>query len=277
VPTILATVLAATLLAVEPAPGRAPSTADSGEESGEVAEEPAGGVGVSPVELIPRLELRHVYQKLEGGVSVHDTILESDIEFLRRLLLRYQLPARTVESMGAQVSGIGDIQLGLVGILGSTPRFVAALLVGAELDTATQPQLGAGKQQLQLGAGAALKPWRWWLAYAVVQEQFSVSGDPSRPDVNQLMTDFGSILFGRQFNWLKFDLATTVDFTGATGGRLYGTGEAGSLVIGRVGLFVRAGTQLAGPRLVDYSVAAGVRYLFRLQTAKPRAVSDQSW
>jgi hypothetical protein len=266
------------LLWLAGAPGESPgSPANTGPDEGEPAQEPEGGAGVSPVELIPRLELRHVYQKLEGGVSVHDTILESDIEFLRRLLLRYQLPARTVTSMGQQVSGIGDIQLGLVGILGSTPRFVAALLAGAELDTATQPQLGAGKQQLILGAGAALKPWRWWLAYAVVQQQFSVGGDPNRPDVNQLATDFGSILFGRHFNWLKLDVATTVDFTGATGGRVYGTGEAGSLVIGRVGLFVRAGTQLAGPQLLDYTVAAGVRYLFRLEVAKPGAVKASTW
>jgi hypothetical protein len=222
------------------------------------------------VELIPRLELRQVYSKLTSGVSVHDTILETDIEFLRRLLLRYQVPARLMETPAGQVSGIGDIQLGLVGILGSTPRFVAALLAGAELDSATQPQLGAGKKQLILGAGAALKPYRWWLAYGVAQQQFSVAGDSSRPDVNQLTTDFGSILFGRQYNWLKFDLVTTVDFAGATGGRVYGTGEAGSLVTGRVGLFVRTGTQLAGQRLVDFNVAAGVRYLFRLEKAKPR-------
>jgi hypothetical protein len=253
------------------------SPANAGPDEGEPPEEPPGGAGVSPVELIPRLELRHVYQKLPGGMSVHDTILETDIEFLRRLLLRYQLPARTVASSAGQVSGIGDIQVGLVAILGSTPRFVAALLLGAELDTATAPQLGAGKQQVIAGAGAALKPWRWWLAYAVVQQQFSVKGDPSRPDVNQLQTDFGSILFGRRFNWLKLDVATTVDFAGATGGRVYGTGEAGSLVIGRVGLFMRAGTQLAGPRLVDYSVVAGVRYLFKLETGKPGAVKATSW
>jgi hypothetical protein len=253
------------------APAEAPgSPANTGPDEGEPAAEPEGGAGISPVELIPRLELRHVYSKLAGGVSVHDTILETDLEFLRRLLLRYQIPARLMETPAGQVSGIGDIQLGLVAILGSTPRFVAALLVGAELNTATQPQLGMGKQQLILGAGAALKPWRWWLAYGVAQQQFSVAGDSTRPDVNQLQTDLGSILFGRQYNWLKFDLMTTVDFTGATGGRLYGTGEAGSLLIGRIGLFVRTGTQLAGARLVDYNVAAGIRYLFRLEKGKPR-------
>ena len=246
------------------------SPANAGPDVGEPAEEPDGGAGVSPVELIPRLELRQSFTKAPGGVTVHDTILETDIEFLRRLLLRYQVPARLMETPAGQVSGIGDIQLGLVGILGSTPRFVAALLAGAELDTATHPQLGAGKQQLILGAGAALKPYRWWLAYGLAQQQFSVGGDPKRPDVDQLQVDLGSILFGRQYNWLKFDVMTTVDFAGTRAGRVYGTGEAGSLVTGRVGLFMRVGTQLLGPRLVDYQVVAGVRYLFRLEKGKPR-------
>ena len=59
----------------------------------------------------------------------------------------------------------------------------------------------------------------------------------------------------------------TVDFPGGAVGRVYGLAEVGSLVIGRVGLFARVGTQLAGPAYVDYTVAAGFRYLFRLEVA----------
>ena len=35
--------------------------------------------------------------------------------------------------------------------------------------------------------------------------------------------------------------------------------------VGRVALFVRGGTQLLGPRQIDYFLDVGVRYLFRLQ------------
>jgi hypothetical protein len=276
-----ATVLGAVLLAVDPSqvptqvptpvatqgPPQAPA---EGADDADVAQEPEGGAGVSPVELIPRIELRQAYTKLEGGVSTHDTTAEIDIQFLRRLLLRYQIPARLMETPAGQVSGIGDVQLSLIGIVASSARSVGALIAGAVLDTATQPTLGAGKQQLVLGAGAAVKPYRWWLAYGVAQEQFSVAGNAARPNVNQLATDLGSILFGKQYNWLKLDLNTTVDFPGNSVGRVYGLGEVGSLVVGRVGLFARAGTQLVGPRLVDYEVVAGVRYLFRLETSRPR-------
>lgn len=269
---LLATLLGATLLSVAPAEGPAhipPKGGGAGED--DTAEEPQGGAGVSPVELIPRLELRQTYTKLEGGVSVHDTTLEVDNQFLRRLLLRYQVPARLLETPTGQVSGIGDLQVSLIGIVASNARAVAALIAGTILDTATQPALGAGKQQLQFGVGAAFKPYRWWLAYCVAQDQFSVGGNDTRPDINQLAADFGSILFGRQYNWLKLDVNTTVDFESNSGARVYGLGEVGSLVIGRVGLFSRAGTQLLGPRLVDYTMVVGVRYLFRLETSRPKA------
>ena len=275
---LLATLLGAALLAVDApqappteAPEQAPSESPAGgADEAKPAEEQGWGAGVSPVELIPRLELRQGFTKLEGGVSVHDTTLEIDIQFLRRILLRYQAPARLMETPAGQVSGIGDLQLTLIGIVASNARVVAALIAGTILDTATQPSLGAGKQQLVFGAGAAIKPFRWWLAYLVAQDQFSVGGNSARPDINQLQSDLGSILFGKQYNWLKLDLNTTVDFSGSTVGRLYGLAEVGSLVTGRVGLFGRGGTQLVGPRLVDYQVVAGVRYLFRLETSRPK-------
>jgi hypothetical protein len=251
---LFATVLGAALLAVEPTPPTAqlppqlPAEAPAGgADEADAAKEPEGGAGVSPVELIPRVELREAYSKLVGGVSIHDTTAEIDIQFLRRILLRYQVPARLVETPAGQVSGIGDLQVSLIGIVASNARTVGAVVAGTVLDTATQPTLGAGKQQLVLGGAAGFKPYRWWLAYGVAQEQFSVGGNSARSDVNQLATDFGSILFGRQYNWLKLDLNTTVDFTGSSVGRAYGLGEVGSLVVGRVGLFARAGTQLVGP------------------------------
>jgi len=269
--SVLASVLCLLALAGEP-PSRttAPAAAQGQGDDAEIAEEPQGGVGVSPVELIPRLELRQTYTKLTGGTAIHDSTLEMDIEFLKRLLLRYQVPVRLMETPAGQVSGIGDLQLGIIALLASNARLVVAAIAGTELDTATKPQLGAGKQQLIFGAGAAAKPFRWWLAYLVAQQQFSVAGDSARAEVNQLMTDAGSILFGRQYNWLKLDLLTTVDFPGGATGRLYGQAEAGSLVVGKVGLFMRTSTQLAGPRLVDYAVTAGIRYLFRLETSRPR-------
>jgi hypothetical protein len=257
------------LLALEPAKTTSTAAGDQplsdapGSENEAPAQAPKGGAGVSPVELIPRLELRQSFAALGGGVSLHDTTTELDIQFLDRVLLRYEGTVRVLDAPGGQKSGFGDARIQAITVLAANPTFVAALITGAVLDTASQPQLGAGKQQVFLGAGAAVKPVRWWLPYLVLNEQFSVGGDPTRPAVNQLLIDAGSIIFGRGFTWYKLDLTPTVDFE-ADKASFFGMIEVGRLLIGRVGLFARASTQFLGPQQLDYSLEVGVRYLFRL-------------
>jgi hypothetical protein len=240
------------------------------QETGEPPAEPQGGAGVSPVELIPRVEVRHSFVRMPNGVSANITTTELDLQIFPRMLLRYELPALVVKLPNGQMSGLGDVKLSTLVVLFSDRTHLVGLLGGLVLDTATQPKLGEGKQQIQFGAGAAIKPRSWWLAYSIVQEQLSVGGDDARPDVNQLTMGLGNIVFGRRFTWFKLDLAASMDFPGPDG-RFFGTFELGSLLIGRVGLFMRSGTQLLGQRQVDYSLAAGVRYLFRLESPKPRS------
>jgi hypothetical protein len=253
--------LLAALLAAEPPPS--PSPDDAPAEARTVAEEAKAGAGVSPVELIPRLELRQSYAQLPGGVSAHVTTTQVDIQFLGRLLFRYEGTLRTVSTPTGQTSGFGDAEISAVGMVAASPRFVAVVMGGVVLDTASEPPLGAGKKQLAFGAGAAVKPLRPWMAYLLVREQVSVAGDSARPDVNQLVARVGNVVFGPGFSWLKLDLDTAVDVA-REAGRLFGTLEAGRLLVGRIGLFMRGGTQLLGTRQVDYTVEVGIRYLFRL-------------
>jgi hypothetical protein len=179
------------------------------------------------------------------------------------VLLRYEGTIRVLDTPAGQKSGFGDARLLAITVLATNPTFVAALITGAVLDTASQPELGAGKQQLFLGAGVAIKPVRWWLAYLLLSEQFSVGGDHARSAVNLLTADAGSIIFGRGYTWYKLDLTPAVDFQ-ADAASLFGMIEVGRLLVGRVGLFTRAGTQFLGPRQLDYSLEVGVRYLFHL-------------
>jgi hypothetical protein len=262
-------VLLTALLALDPAktmsgtPIPQPLSDAAGTENEAPAEAPKGGSGVSPVELIPRLEIRQSFAALGGGVSVHDTITELDIQFVNRVLLRYEGTVRVLDAPTGQKSGFGDASITAITVLASDTRFVVATFTGAVLNTASQPELGAGKQQVVLGAGAAIKPVRWLLPFLLILEQFSVGGQPARPSINQLMIDAGSILFGRGYTWYRLDLNPTVDFE-RDAASLFGTIEVGRLLIGRVGLFTRAGTQFLGPQQLDYSLAVGVRYLFRL-------------
>jgi hypothetical protein len=247
--------LCAVLVAVEP--------------TGDVAEEPEGGAGVSPIEIIPRIELRQSVVRLSDGPSVHDTTVEIDIQFVRRLVLRYQVPYRRVTTPEGPVAGVGDVQVDALGILFASPNRLLAVSAGTVVDTATQPPLGEGKYQIAFGAVGAVKPRRFWIAYLLAQQQFSVSGDETRPDVNRFAVRLGNVLFGKQYNWLKLDFDGSADFEDDET-RVLGTLEAGSLLIGRVGLFVRTGTQLFGQRQVDWTLSAGFRYLFRLESSRPK-------
>jgi hypothetical protein len=221
----------------------------------------------SPVRLIPRLELRYTFARLSTGASVNTTTVQMDVEFFRRALLRWELPLPRVTTRDGQVSGVGDISLQAITLLSSGARQVSVLLTGVVLDTASAPVLGAGKQQLFVGAAGAVKPLSWWLPYLLAQEQFSVAGDSKRPGVNQFLVRLGNLAFTGRVQWFKLDLDTVFDFHDDNQ-RLYGTLEAGSLVFGSVGLFVRGGSQLAGPRELDYNLQAGLRYLFQLEKSR---------
>ncbi len=263
-----ASLLWAVLLAAEPQ-GSPP---ESDEDPGEVAQVPKGGVGVSPIELVPRVEIRHSFDRLTQNLTRHTSTVEMDIQFVQRLLLTYEVPYEVLGTPQGQITGLGDTQLQLIGILRSNPRFLAGLIIGTILDTASQQPLGRGKQQLLVGGGASYIPIRWWLTFGVAQQQISVAGNGSAPDINQLNLRVGNVLFGKQYNWLRLDFDGVVDFS-AGNGRLFSTLEVGSLVIGRVGLFLRGGTQLLGARQVDYSISSGIRYLFRLETVRRRPQS----
>jgi hypothetical protein len=272
----VAALCAALLAAPQPSQAKAAAGQPAAEQVGqptvdEVSDDTThGGAGVAPVELIPRIELRHSFAQLPGGASANATTSRIDVDFLRRVLLRYELPfVRLATATGEQIAGLGDITLQAIGVVTSTPRHVAVLIAGAQLDTASQPQLGQGKQILLFGAAAAFRVRRWWLPYGIVQEQLSVAGNDARPDVNQLLLRAGNVVFGPGFSWMKLDVDATIDLRDDATTRLFVSAEAGRLLIGRVGLFIRGGTQAVGPRQLDYTLEAGVRYLFRLGTKAP--------
>jgi hypothetical protein len=181
----------------------------------------------------------------------------------RALLLRYELPLLVRRTAAGTSSGIGDMRVSAIGLLSSGPRHAAVLVGGFTLDSASLPQLGAGRPQVTFGGAAAYKPLAFWLTYGLIGEQLSFAGDRARAPVNQLLLEWGNVIFGGRGEWYLLDLDVPIDFqAGAT--RFVPQLETGHLLVGRLALFVRGGTQLFGPRQLDYFLDAGVRYLFRL-------------
>ena len=204
----------ALVLSAPAAPGQAAPSEDPASE-----EEPAGAsdegkelTGASPAQLVPRLELRHQFASPEGGGHLHTTTLRVDTLFLRRALLRFDLPWATLEKADVRRLGYGDIRLLALALLTTGPRQATILSAGLLLDTATRPVLGTGKDVVIVGAVGAFKPRRWWLLYGIVEQQLSFAGDDARPDVNRLLTNVGSIVFGPRRDWYTLDLSPEADF-----------------------------------------------------------------
>jgi hypothetical protein len=239
-----------------------PATAPSDEA--ESREEGQRLTGASPVDIVPRLEVRQQFVAPRGGGALNTTLLRMDMEVLRKGLLRYELPLVVARTPDGQISGIGDIRLTALALLTSGRTQLAVVLAGVVLNTATRPVLGNGKDDVFVGGGAAVKPVPSWLLFAVLRQELSFAGEDARPDVNQLLVTGGSIYFGSRGDWYALELDTLVDFANHEA-RLLGFAEIGRLLVGRVGLFMRSGTHLLGDRNIDYSLEAGVRYLFRLE------------
>src|SRR5688572_16618720 len=131
----VAALCAVLLAAAQPSQAKDAAGQPAAEQAGQPAAEEVsddtthGGAGGAPVELIPRIELRHSFAQLPGGASANATTSRIDVDFLRRVLLRYELPfVRLANAAGEQISGLGDITLQAIGVVTSTPRQVAVLI-----------------------------------------------------------------------------------------------------------------------------------------------------
>jgi hypothetical protein len=219
--------------------------------------------GVSPARLIPRLELQHRFTQTEGGAHVHQTIFRMDVRLVSRTLIRYELPLVVRETPAGTRSGFGDVQVQAITLLSSGPRHAAVATGGLALDSASGPELGTGHHRAIYGAALGVRPTAWWLTYLLAAHQVSFGGDSARPEVNLLSLEIGNAVFGETGDWYLLGLTPVFDLDGGDT-RLFAALEAGRFLIGRLGLFVRGGAQPLGPRQLDHTVDAGLRYLFRL-------------
>ena len=236
-----------------------------GEEAPEsAAEEAKDGAGVAPVELIPRLELRQSFAQLPTGASLHVTTTEIDIQFLSRLLLRYEGKLAVASTPTGQVSGFGDAQLSAIGMLGASPRFVAVVIGGVILDSASQPPLGEGKTQLVLRGRRRDEA----VSLVVALRPRAGTGVSRR---RQRAPRHQSAGRARRQHRVRSRIRVVEAgprharrLRGAAPGASTGSSKRAGCSSAGWACSCAAGTQLLGTRQVDYTLEVGIRYLFRL-------------
>lgn len=84
------------------------------------------------------------------------------------------------------VTGLGDLRLANIAVLGAGPRVLWGVGATLVFPTATTPETGQGKWQAGPAAAIAIAPENWLLG-VLAQNPISYAGDPERADVNALL------------------------------------------------------------------------------------------
>lgn len=167
----------------------------------------------------------------------------------------------------SEVSGIGDLDLRLMGIFHSSKSLLVAGALEASFDLASNNYLGSGKTLLMpviffvfpslMGKGSLFAPG--------FQYVFDVGGDPTRDDVSRTQIDlyFVWLLAGGK-NWLIGDPQVVFDHENDTNPGLFEL-EWGYMIAQSAGAstYVRPGVGIGPDRPYDWNLEVGLKFVWR--------------
>jgi hypothetical protein len=171
--------------------------------------------GTNPT-LISRV-METKYEYLDLGQGVRSGALR--LNYLQPLgeksdyAVRLRLPVQMNNALGRDNYGFGDVSLLVLHVFGLTREHGFVWQLEANFDTASRPELGAGKHVLSptfvyarfLKGGAIFAP--------AFKHSVSVGGDAHRPDINATTLDFYYVpKLSDPRNLVTFDPAWTYDW-----------------------------------------------------------------
>lgn len=215
------------------------------------------------------IELRDDFVSRGRRGFFNATVIRGDYAFNRGVSLRADVPLAVAQgAQGERRFGLGDVLVRpLVRVVGLR-RFAMLLGTDLVLDSATQPELGAGKNvvgpllQMYVGSPGGSRLGLF------MQHVVSFGGDPERDDVHaSVVRPFAVIDLPRGF-WVQPDQRFQINYRG--GPRLVSTSvlEVGAGLSERVLVYVDPGIQVDTRGQVDWLVTGGIRWEF---PTRPRA------
>jgi len=228
-----------------------------------LAEEEKCPNGVDPTIFFIRGELVNEYVDLPAGADADYITLRADYQIKQVVEFRLDVPMTYYSSPPAGSSfGLGDIRTRVGGLLFSEP--IAAMAIGLDLfyNTATNDNAGFGKYRIGPAAVVSFYATPWLTISPYFEYRVSFAGDSNRAEYNRM-----SLQQPFQFSfpnnwWLVLEPRTVIDFANDSKATFYMEVEGGKMVTPHVGLYVRPITRIAGPKITDFSVEAGFRYLW---------------
>lgn len=158
--------------------------------------------------------------------------------------------------------GLGDIRTRVGGLLFRNK--IAALAIGLDLfyNTGTNRNAGFGKYRMGPAAIVSFYPTTWLTISPYFEYRVSFAGDSNRAEYNRMSLQ-QPFEFSFPNNWrLVLEPRTVIDFANKSRATFYMEVEGGKMVNRHIGLYIRPITRIAGPRITDFSVEAGFRYLW---------------
>jgi len=230
----------------------------------------AAAFGTDPTALNGYFELTYGHNEYTNNLRLDTATAEARLPITPNLIFRVTMPYAWADLNGPggfTKNGLSDMTVRAGGRLYASN--IVALFVGADatFPTASEKQLGTGKYTLGPGGALAVPLARVRsLFFVVVQDFYSIGGDPSRADVHFIRVQPAVNTIWSERWWTIVSATWNIDDR-STGRKstLNLLGEIGHNFNQHWNVFAAAGAGVAGkdtPLGLDWVAQAGVRWMF---------------
>lgn len=223
--------------------------------------------GTDPTAIVGRVQLSNEYDALTSRSRVNILSGRVDVPYGGNWLLSVITPLRWSHLNGLRnEDGLGDVFVRTGARLYTVPGYAFFAAADFTLPTATDPQLGLGKYTVApTAATARVFPHIDSLLFAVLQQQLSFGGDPSRRDVSisRLSVFFNTVWTERW--WTQIQAVGQLDWQRDGKSSLTLEFEGGHRLTREWLLWVRPGVGVLGRDVIgsyEWNLEVGVRRMF---------------
>ena len=219
--------------------------------------------GVDPTIFCIRGEFINEYVDLPADADADYITLRADYQIKQVVEFRLDVPMTYYSSpVSGSDFGLGDIRTRVGGLL--FRNSIAALAIGLDMfyNTATTDTAGFGKYRMGPAAVVSFYPTTWLTISPYFEYRVSFAGDSDRAEYNRMSLQQPFEFSFPNNWWLVLEPRTVIDFANKSRATFYMEVEGGKMVNRHIGLYVRPITRIAGPKITNFSIEAGLRYLW---------------
>lgn len=228
----------------------------------------AARMGTDPTAIVGRVETLFRHNALEGGSRASNVVGRVDVPYHKNVVLRADLPyvwSNPNQPGTSKQDGLGDLLVRAGGRVYSDPA--DTIFVGMDFTFPTaDDKLGTGKYTVGPGVATAHVFPAWdSIIFGLLQQQFSVGGDPSRNNVSTSLLQCWFNTIWTDHWWTQIEAVAQVNWERKATTSMTFEFEGGYRFTKDWGVWLRPGIGLWGrnlPGAYDWDFAIGIRRMF---------------